>query len=154
MANIYRIVVGRLLEVRIHAAVLTPADVDTWFNGVGAAMSKVPRGQRVVVAADWRHCPLMSDDAAARAAARLTAVNPGVERSAALAPTDSALTVLQFLHLCRDTNPSGNRRMFTDPGEMAGWLGQQLTDLERSRLYAFLDEPLPRRADERMTTGA
>jgi len=146
MKNSYRIVVGRLLEVRINAAVLAPADVDTWFNGVGAAMSNLASGQRVVVVADWRRCPLMSEEAASRAAARLTAVNPGVERSAALASRDSAVTVLQFLRLCRDTNPSGNRRLFTEPGEMALWLGERLTEIERGRLSAFLDEPAPARA--------
>jgi hypothetical protein len=62
MANVYSIVAGRLVEVRIDAAVLTAADVDTWFNGVAAAMSRLPAGQRGVVVADWRRCPLMSDD--------------------------------------------------------------------------------------------
>jgi hypothetical protein len=141
MANVFGIVVGRLVEVRINAAVLTAADVDTWFNGVAAAMSRLPSGQRGVVVADWRRCPLMSDEAATRAAARLTQANPSVERSAALASSESAITVLQFLRLCRDTNPSGNRRLYTNAHEMIAWLSERLTQLEISRLRAFLDEP-------------
>jgi hypothetical protein len=144
MANVYSIVAGRLVEVRIDAAVLTAADVDTWFNGVAAAMSRLPAGQRGVVVADWRRCPLMSDDAAARAAARLTQANPYVERSAALANNDSPITVLQFLRLCRDTNPSGNRRLFTSVHELKAWLSERLTPLEINRLNAFLEEPARR----------
>jgi hypothetical protein len=128
------------LEVRIVANVLTPADVDEWFNAVGAAARKLPPGQRAVVAADWRACPLMSAEAAERAAARLTLSNPGVERSAALADPGSAVTVLQFLRLCRDTNPSGNRRLFTKAPEMIHWLCGALSRAEASRLKAFLNE--------------
>jgi hypothetical protein len=140
MSNFYGIVVGRLVEVRIDAAVLTLADVDTWFNGVAAAMGKLPAGQRGVVVADWRRCPLMSDEAASRAAARLTQANPVVERSAALASNDSPITVLQFLRLCRDTNPAGNRRLFTNAHEMKAWLSERLAPLEIERLHRFLDE--------------
>jgi len=146
MANVYGVVVGRLVEVRIDAAVLTPADVDTWFNGVAAAMSRLPSGQRGVVVADWRRCPLMSDEAASRAAARLTQSNPMIERSAALASSESPITVLQFLRLCRDTNPMGNRRLYTNAQEMMAWLSERLTQLEISRLLAFLDEPARRAA--------
>lgn len=131
-----------MLEVRIVAEMLTPVDVNEWFNGVAAAMSEVPKGQRVVVAADWRRCPLMSSEAAERAAARLTQVNPAVERSAALADPGSAATVLQFLRLCRDTNPSGNRRLFTDTAVMVDWLAECLTKAELHRLRAFLEEPV------------
>lgn len=144
MANVYRILVGRLLEVRITAQVLTPADVDAWFNGVGAALKKLPAGQRAVVAADWRGCPLMSPEVAERAAARLTKTNPKVERSAALAPSGSAITVLQFLRLCRDTNPSGSRRLFKNPHELESWLSERLTKRESARLHAFLGEPTAR----------
>jgi len=141
MANVYSIVAGRLVEVRIDAAVMTAADVDTWFNGVAAAMKQLPAGQRGVVVADWRRCPLMSEDAATRAAARLTQANPYVERSAALANSDSPITVLQFLRLCRDTNPSGNRRLFTSAPELTAWLSERLTSIEINRLNAFLHEP-------------
>jgi hypothetical protein len=144
LANVYAIVVGRLVEVRIEAAVLTPADVDTWFNGVAAAMSRLPKGQRGVVVADWRGCPRLSDEAATRAAARLTQANPIVERSAALASSESPITVLQFLRLCRDTNPSGNRQLFTNPHEMKAWLSERLTPLEIGRLQTFLEEPARR----------
>ena len=140
MANVYGVVVGRLVEVRIDAAVLTPADVDTWFNGVAVAMRRLPAGQRGVVVADWRRCPLMSEEAANRAAARLTQTNALVERSAALATNDSPITVLQFLRLCRDTNPAGNRRLFTNIHEMKAWLSERLSPLEIDRLHAFLDD--------------
>src|SRR6185503_5094672 len=64
VANTYRIVVGRLLEVRIGGSLRTAADVDAWFDGVRAALAQLPAGKRQVVAADWRACPLMSEEAA------------------------------------------------------------------------------------------
>jgi len=140
VANTYRIVVGRLLEVRIGGSLRTPADVDTWFDGVRAALAELPAGKRQVVAADWRGCPLMSDEAADRALLRLKQANVNMDRSAALASAASPIAVLQFLRLCRSSDPNGNRRLFTDVDEMSEWLGEVLSDAERQRLRAFLSE--------------
>ena len=139
MANIYQVKVGRLIEVRLDFDVRTPEDVDAWFNGVSAAARGIPPGARAVVVADWRNCPLLSDEASERARARLMQTNSLVERSAALAYPDSAITVLQFLRLCRDSgNP--NRRLFTELAPAIGWLGEVLTEPERQRLVDFLAE--------------
>jgi hypothetical protein len=65
--------------------------------------------------------------------------NAVVERSAALAYSDSAVTVLQFLRLCRDSgNP--NRRLFTESAPLITWLGEVLLEPERRRLVDFLAE--------------
>lgn len=143
VANTYRVVVGRLLEVRIAESMRTPADVDAWFDGVRAASAQVPPGQRQVVAADWRACPIMSDEAAERAVLRLRHANLVNERSAALASAASPIAVLQFLRLCRSSDEAGNRRLFSEVEEMSTWLAEVLTDAERDRLRAFLAEHDP-----------
>lgn len=140
MANTYRITVGRLLEVRIAGSIRTLADVDAWFDGVRAALTHLPPGKRQVVAADWRDCSLMSDAAAERALFCLKQANVNMDRSAALATAASPVAVLQFLRLCRSSDATGNRRLFTAPGEMCEWLGEVLTDAERDRLHYFLAE--------------
>lgn len=140
MANTYRIVVGRLLEVRIGGSLRTAADVDAWFDGVRAALAQLPAGKRQVVAADWRACPLMSEEAAERAVLRLKQTNANMDRSAALASAASPVAVLQFLRLCRSSDATGNRRLFTEAQEMSEWLGEVLSDAERQRLRAFLAE--------------
>jgi hypothetical protein len=140
MANVYQVAVGRLVEVRLVSVIRTAEDVDAWFDGCGAAIDTLPPGVLAVVVADWRHCPLLSDEASERARTRLRQGNLRVERSAALAFPDSAITVLQFLRLCRDSgNP--NRRLFTDVDPMVGWLGEVLTRAEKQRLADFLREP-------------
>lgn len=149
MANTYRIVVGRLLEVRIAGSIRTIADVDAWFDGVRTALTHLPPGKRQVVAADWRACSLMSDEAAERALLRLKQANINVDRSAALATPASPITVLQFLRLCRSSDSTGNRRLFTDPQELCEWLGAVLTDAEHDRLRIFLAE-----SDARVSTVA
>jgi len=138
VANTYRIAVGRLLEVRIAGSMRTRAEVDAWFDGVRAALAQLPSGKRQVVAADWRACSLMSEEAAERALFRLKQTNINMERSAALAAAGSPVTVLQFLRLCRGSDATGNRRLFTNPQEMCDWLGVVLTDVERHRLRIFL----------------
>lgn len=139
MSNIYRVSVGRLVEVRLGNSVRTPEDVDDWFNGVGAAMRTLPSGARAVVCADWRACPLLSGEAAERARIRLTQVNPLVERSAALASAESAITVLQFLRVIRESHhPS--RSLFTEIEPMIAWLTPVLTPAEAERLRAFINE--------------
>jgi hypothetical protein len=140
VANTYRIVAGRLLEVRIAGSMRTIADVDAWFDGVRAALTHLPPGKRQVVAADWRACSLMSDEAAERALFRLKQTNSNMDRSAALATAASPIAVLQFLRLCRSSDATGNRRLFTDPQEMSAWLEEVLMDVECERLRTFLSE--------------
>ena len=139
MANIYRVVVGRLVEVRLDSSVRTVDDVNEWFAGWAAAAARRPPGSLAVVAADWRSCPLLSVDAAEAARKRLAGTNPHVERSAALASADSAVTVLQFLRLCRDSGHK-DRRMFKEPQAMIGWLGEVLSPPECQRLAEFIGE--------------
>jgi hypothetical protein len=138
--------VGRLLEVRIlHYR--TVADVAQLFKLIGSELRKLGGATQVVVVADWRYCPVMSEDAAKYALAAMTQNNPLVLRSGALASRGSPSAVLQFLRLVRESK-NESRRLFFDEHELTGWLGEVLTQAESERLTEFLNEPVevpPRR---------
>lgn len=85
----------------------------------------------------------MSDGAAERALFRLKQANVNMDRSAALVTSSSPVAVLQFLRLCRSSDTTGNRRLFTEPSEMRAWLGEVLTEVECQRLGTFLAEHNP-----------
>jgi hypothetical protein len=94
-----------------------------------------------VTIVDWRHCPLMAPEAAEFLIARMVAVNPGTERSAAISRQDAPVAVLQFLRLIRDAGFS-DRRLFFSEDELCSWLGEVLSSAESMRLRAFLREPV------------
>lgn len=137
--NTASITVGRLLEVRASAGYRTAADVDAIFDAIGREVSQLPAGVHHVTVVDWRHCPLMSPEAADHMLKRIAAVNSSTERSAALALEDSPLAVLQFVRLIRDANLP-DRKLFTDANDLYRWLAEVLTPTERLRLKAFLAE--------------
>jgi len=137
--NTAGITVGRLLEVRAGAGYRTAADVDAIFDAIGREVSKLPADVHHVTVVDWRHCPLMSPEAADHMLQRIASVNSSTERSAALARDDSPLAVLQFVRLIRDANLP-DRKLFTDANELYHWLAEVLTPSERVRLRAFLSE--------------
>jgi hypothetical protein len=145
MENTCAIQVGRLLEVRVINAYRTAGDVNAFFDAVGVEASKLPSTQRVVTVADWRYCPLMSDEASEQARLRMTQNNQRTERSAALASRDSGVAVLQFLRLIRESgNP--NRKLFFDADELVEWLSEILSPPETARLQIFLAESAPKLA--------
>ncbi|MGA2450799.1 MAG: hypothetical protein ABTD50_19205 [Polyangiaceae bacterium] len=131
--------VGRLLEVRISLGFRSAAYVANHFADIDAELERNHRSDRIVIAADWRFCHVMSTDAGEALVASLTRHNPRIERSAIVASANSPSAMLQFARLIRE---SGNprRRLFTDAGEMASWLGEVLAPDERQRLAQFLDE--------------
>ncbi len=131
--------VGRLLEVRADAGYRTPADVDAIFDAIEREASKLPYDAHHVTVVDWRHCPLMSPDAADHMLKKIASVNSRTERSAALAREDSPLAVLQFVRLIRDANLP-DRKLFVHADELYTWLAQVLTAEERARLKDFLAE--------------
>ncbi len=131
--------VGRLVEVRVGAGYRTIADVDALFNAITAEVSKLDASRLVVVAVDWRQCPLMSADAADHALLRMIRSYPRTERSAALASRNSPLAVMQFMRLIKDSH-NGSRRLFYDRDEMVSWLSEVLSPVEAARLRAFLLE--------------
>jgi hypothetical protein len=141
LANTARIHVGRLLEVRVAAGYRSVADVTAIFQRVGHEVAKLPPGAKHVTVVDWRHCPLMAPDAAEFLISRMVGINPGTERSAAIARQDAPLSVLQFLRLIRDAGFSDRRLFYSEP-ELCSWLADVLSPAESARLRAFLSEPI------------
>jgi hypothetical protein len=131
--------VGRLLELRLAVGFRNVAFVSEIFATMDTEIQRLPASVRVVIAADWRRCRVMSSDASEALVANLARYNPRIERSGAVASEDSPSAVLQFTRLIRESgNPE--RRLFTNPHEMASWLGEVLAPDERRRLEEFLDE--------------
>ena len=131
--------VGRLLEVRADAGYRTPADVDAIFAAIGREVAKLPPDAHHVTVVDWRHCPLMSPEAAEHMLKKIAGVNSNTERSAALASDNAPVAVLQFVRLIRDANLP-DRKLFVHSDELYTWLSEVLTTEERARLKAFLNE--------------
>jgi hypothetical protein len=141
-ANTAAVVVGRLLEIRVEAGYRDIRDVDALFRDIGREMAKLPTGTRAVFVTDWRKCRLMNSEAADRVLGRIRVNNQRVERSAALAPQSSPLTMLQFMRLVRESeNPQ--RRLFQDPETLIAWLDEVLIPSERARLREFLNAGTP-----------
>jgi hypothetical protein len=141
MENAAAVCVGRLVEIRVGAGYRSASEVDALFQAIAIAIRGAPH-KRFVAVADWRSCPIMSDDAASRALEGMTRNNPLVERSAALASRRSPSAVLQFMRLVRESN-NEHRRLFHDPGALVAWLGEVLTPEEVERLRAFLGAVRP-----------
>jgi hypothetical protein len=130
-----------LLEVRVAAGYRSEGDVAAVFQQVGREVAKLPPGIKHVTIVDWRHCPLMAPEAADFLTTSMAGVNPGTERSAAIARQDAPVAVLQFLRLIRDADFC-DRRLFFAEDEVCSWLGEVLSPAERTRLRAFLREPI------------
>lgn len=139
LANTARIHVGRLLEVRVAAGYRAVEEVTALFQQVGHEVAKLPPGTKHVTIVDWRHCPLMAPEAADFLIARMAGVNPGTERSAAIARQGAPVAVLQFVRLIRDAGFC-DRRLFFSEDELCRWLGEVLSPEESARLRAFLSE--------------
>jgi hypothetical protein len=140
--NTCRIQVGRLMEIRVDAGYGTVADVDHMMGLIGDLIARIPVQTRVIIAADWRGCRVMSSEASERALAMLTRNNPRVERSAILTSDASSVAVLQFLRLVRESGHP-QRRLFSRVVEMQSWLAEVLSPAEGVRLYEFLDHEPP-----------
>jgi hypothetical protein len=139
MENSCRVTVGRLMEIKILAGFQSEADIDAQIARVRATMATVPPGTNVVIAADWRRLPVMSERVAARAANLLTTTNERIERSGILAMPDSPTALMQFFRLVREADhPS--RRVVTSIPELEAWLMPLLTPAETRRLVEFVHE--------------
>src|SRR5687767_4635610 len=117
MANTCAIKVGRLLEIRANAGYCACEDLDALFDQIDRQLNKLAVNQQVVVATDWRLCPIMSGEASERLLVRVTALNARIERSGAIASPDSPTTVLQFMRVIRQSKHPG-RRLFEAETEM------------------------------------
>ena len=135
--NTCRIVEGRLLEIDVAAGYNHVAEIDEMTAMIKAAVTATPEPTRLVIAADWRHCKLFSEEVSARAVQMLIATSVRVERSAILHRADQPTSVLQVFRLVKEAQKP-HRRLFTDPVEMQEWLGEILNDAERARLHQFV----------------
>ena len=141
-SNTVVIRVGRLMEVSASDGFRTVEDVEHERARIAAVLDPLPKGQRVVIAADWRACQVMSQPAANALSQMLGNFNPRVERSALLASPTSPVAVLQFLRVVRESRHPA-RRVFEDRRSMMMWLGGCLSEPERERLAQFLVASAP-----------
>lgn len=132
--------VGRLLEIR-PVAYRSAADMALAFSTIANELTKLAPGTLVVTVTDWRYCPVMSEDASEHALVAITNHNPRVLRSGVLASKDSSVAVLQLRRLMRQRKHDSHRLFFSED-ELTAWLGEVLTEAEKTRLTAFLNEPV------------
>jgi hypothetical protein len=137
--NTCRIVEGRLLEIDVAAGYERVSDVDEMIAMIRAAVARVPEPTRLVIAADWRHCRLFSEQVAARTMDMLTGTAARIERSAILHGSNHPTSVLQVFRLVKEAQQE-HRRLFTDVQQMERWLGELLNQRERARLHTFVSK--------------
>ena len=135
--NTCRVVVGRVLEIDVRAGYRSVSDVDEMIDNMVAEFARIAEPTRIIIAADWRACRVLTPSVAERVVQMLARANPRVERSAILHDVDQATSVLQVLRLTREAQLP-YRRVFTDANEMEAWLGEVLTPAERARVRALL----------------
>jgi len=138
-ANTATLHVGRLLEIRADLGYRTAGEVDALFEQMQREVSRLPADEAHVTVVDWRHCPVMSPEAATRIAQQISTVNARTERSAALASQTAPVAVLQFLRVIREAGLP-DRKLFFDESELITWLSEVLTSVEQQRLRAFLKD--------------
>ena len=129
--------VGRLLEIRADGGYQTAADVDAMFEQIRRAMKELPPGSPHIVVADWRSCPVLSDEAAERLAISIAQTNPGLLRSAAITRDTAPSAVLHFLRVIREADHP-DRKLFRNARELVRWLDEVATPAESRRLREFL----------------
>jgi hypothetical protein len=138
--NRCEIVVGRLLEIDVRAGYRTTADVDEMIRNIKQQFGTVAEPTRIVIAADWRRCRVLTPDVSERVTQMLVSTNARVERSAILHDSTQATSILQIMRLVREAE-FAHRRVFTDPHEMEAWLAEILSHGERERLAGLLHKP-------------
>jgi hypothetical protein len=113
--------------------------VDVLFDDIEHEIARLPDEQQHVTVVDWRRCPVMAPEAAARIAGRIAGMNARTERSAALANSNAPVAVLQFLRVIREAGLP-DRKLFYDGLQMRRWVAEILTAAEAARLADFIDE--------------
>jgi len=131
--------VGRLIEIRADLGYRSAADVDALFEQLRREIARLPSDTAHVTVVDWRRCPVMCPEAAARIAHQISTVNARTERSAALASHNAPVAVLQFLRVIREAGLP-DRKLFFDHSELTSWLSEVLSPVEQHRLRAFLKD--------------
>jgi len=146
MSASVRLSIGRLLEIRVVSEYRTAADVERVFEQIARVLADNLRPARPgdpmplhVTVADWRKCPFMSAEAAARMAQGMAKNNPTLLRSATLASQASPFAEMQFSRIMRQSGHDGRRVFFEEP-PLVDWLAEVLTITELARLRQFLRE--------------
>ena len=128
---------GRLVEVRLIFPV--PASLeeilamrDTLLGMIRAAT------EPVVTCYDLRQASLFAPPIAEEVAEMMRQINPKLDRSAIVLPTDRATFTLQMERLVR-AGGVASRRTFRSAKRAADWLAEVLSDEEKARLRVFLD---------------
>jgi hypothetical protein len=135
--NTCRRVVGRLLEIRLDAGYRSLADVDEMSVLIRGVLNVLPARERVIIAADWRHCTVMGKGIAERTVAMFAIANARALRSGILVMPDSPTTVMQLMRLASESQLA-DRRVFTSPDAHAAWLEEVTTPQEQARLRVFV----------------
>jgi hypothetical protein len=125
------------MEISVQEGFRSVEDVEKQRARITAAIDTIPKEQRVVIAADWRQCQLMSQQAASALGPMIGYFNARIERSAILGSPTSPVAVLQFLRVVRESGHPA-RRVYEERAPMLTWLGNCLTDAERERLIEFI----------------
>lgn len=136
-SNFCQVVAGRLLEIDVRSGYRSVADVDDMLRRIKQQFATVAMPTRIVIAADWRACTVLTPDVSERVVQMLVATNARVERSAILHEPTQATSVLQVMRLVREAEFE-NRRVFTEAHELEAWLNEILNPAERIRLSALL----------------
>jgi hypothetical protein len=153
LTNSCRVSIGRLLELRI-VGFETPAEVDAFADQVknqliastSAAGASAQAPKRVVLAADWRRCPVLAPTVAERVLAMLRRNSPLIQRNALLHLPDQSTSLMQLFRVIQEAdNP--HRSLFSDVAALERFLGELLDRDEQLRLRRFLNEsPLSKSA--------
>ena len=125
------------MEISVRQGFRSVEDVETQRALITKALATLPRDQRIVIAADWRACQLMTQAAANALGPMLASFNARIERSAILGASESPNAVLQLLRVVRETKHPA-RRVVEDRRAMLTYLSECLSPAERDRLGQFL----------------
>ena len=129
--------VGRLLEVRQISPLPMSLEEIVAFRDTLLGMVRAAT-EPVVTCYDLRQASLFAPPVAEEVAEMMRQINPKLDRSGIVVPTDRATFVLQMERLVR-AGGVASRRTFRSPKRAADWLGEVLGDEEKARLRVFLD---------------
>lgn len=137
MKNTAELLDGRILHIDVAAGYNSVSDVDDMTRTLERICAGVHLPNRVVIVADWRGCHLFTPEVAERIPTMFRSVHTKIERSGILHNENQATTVLQMVRLIREAQ-FPDRKVFTQPTEMAKWLGEVLTDAHKARVNKLL----------------
>lgn len=130
--------VGRFIEVRVVPPVTM--DEATRFMGEIVRIISAHPG-KIVACTDLRTGSRTIDpDSIDFIAGIIRSENPRLERNALIVSSTAPTFLLQMERMVKASGAGAARRVFRARGEAEAWLAEVLTDVEKRRLAAFLDE--------------